>query len=629
MKKIISGIVIILFYLNSYAQESVSGLLYYPGMSKDDVEGKTTLKSLNGLVDTLNLPFFDDFVQDKHSPDPSKWLDNYVYINQTLAVDPPSIGVATFDAIDANGRVYTNYSSPFFADTLTSQPIKLDYSSSKNIVMSFFYQPQGIADNPEEEDSLILQFRAVTDTGIVWNQVWRVAGSKLTDFQYVGISINEAQYLYSGFQFRFVNVVSFPKTQNEPEKLVNCDHWHIDYVYVDTSRVVGDGSFDDVAITKPIRGILNNYSSIPSRHFPEAYDTEKASYLDMTYKNLNLTEINSVERWLRIEYNGNIENEEDKGKENIEPDTIETVEFRVRNISLVNNPPDYAEIDITSYLVPDETFVQSFLRKNDTIKYTQIFDNYYAYDDGSPENGYNVSGDGSNINNSIACRYDIFQKDTLQAIQIYFIPTKHDTTDNLEFILKVWSINEDGKTPGDTLYTDIITTREIGATGKYNQYVLERPLYLPESFFIGFTQLEDKCYNVGLDRSYNHQDKLYFFMNNQWTNSSLPETEGCIMIRPVVGDKSTVGIIPDRVKGFVCNIFPIPANDFVTIDIADQDVFQNYYLSVYDITGKIVYAAETIDNTIINVSDYAKGLYIFKVSDDKGAFITRKVLVSH
>lgn len=26
--------------------------------------------------------------------------------------------------------------------------------------------------------------------------------------------------------------------------------------------------------------------------------------------------------------------------------------------------------------------------QNDTIRFTQVFDNYYAYDDGTPENGY-------------------------------------------------------------------------------------------------------------------------------------------------------------------------------------------------------------------------------------------------
>ena len=117
-------------------------------------------------------------------------------------------------------------------------------------------------------------------------------------------------------------------------------------------------------------------------------------------------------------------------------------------------------------------------------------------------------------------------------------------------------------------------------------------------------------------------------MNNQWSKSALPETQGCIMIRPVVGSKSIVGIIPEITKSIVCTIFPNPASDFVTIDISSREMDQACHLSVYDITGKMVFT-ETIDNTVIDVSGFAKGLYIFKISDDDGAFVMEKVLISH
>jgi len=78
----------------------------------------------------LTLPFMDDFSyaslesSELHYPITSLWLDNDVFINSTLGVNPPSIGVATFDGLDAKGEPYISYNGvnedgP--SDTLTSQ----------------------------------------------------------------------------------------------------------------------------------------------------------------------------------------------------------------------------------------------------------------------------------------------------------------------------------------------------------------------------------------------------------------------------------------------------------------------------------------------------------------------------
>ena len=85
---------------------------------------------------------------------------------------PPSIGVVTLDALDENGLIYTHAETqPFGADTLTSNPIKLDcYNISDSLYFSFYYQPGGasrsyppvewerIGDHPETDDSLVLEF---------------------------------------------------------------------------------------------------------------------------------------------------------------------------------------------------------------------------------------------------------------------------------------------------------------------------------------------------------------------------------------------------------------------------------------------------------------------------------------
>ena len=85
-----------------------------------------TLKQKWGQKDTLNLPFFDDFSTSSLYPDSSKWLNNQVYVNNHFPVYPPTLNVATFDVLNAEGRPYNLTINKDFnsaGDSLISQPI--------------------------------------------------------------------------------------------------------------------------------------------------------------------------------------------------------------------------------------------------------------------------------------------------------------------------------------------------------------------------------------------------------------------------------------------------------------------------------------------------------------------------
>jgi len=116
----------------------------------------------------VQLPFFDDFRDYLGYPDTAFWLNDEAWVNQDFPKRAANLGAATMDAIDARGRIYSNASIfPFLADRLTSRPIRLDsvfspvpaaISPADSVYLSFFYQPQGRGDEPEENDSLVLQF---------------------------------------------------------------------------------------------------------------------------------------------------------------------------------------------------------------------------------------------------------------------------------------------------------------------------------------------------------------------------------------------------------------------------------------------------------------------------------------
>jgi len=101
-------------------------------------------------------------------------------------------------------------SSGFEADHLTSQPINLNYTSSDNIWLSFFYQAGGLGDPPEANDSLTLQFFAPLEQK--WYSIWKVGGSLDQRFKPAIIRIDKDRFLQKGFQFRFVNYASISQT---------------------------------------------------------------------------------------------------------------------------------------------------------------------------------------------------------------------------------------------------------------------------------------------------------------------------------------------------------------------------------------------------------------------------------
>ena len=150
-------------------------------------------------------------------------------------------------------------------------------------LLLFYYQSQGLGDDPQTEDSLILEFNAIQsidtvllldsiisytnisqdamsisghalqiDTVFDWKRIWSVPGNNIVqEFEKMIININEFQYLYSGFQFRFRNKATLSG---------NYDHWHIDYVKLD--QYVGGEvpPINDVAFVYDNPQLLNRYT---------------------------------------------------------------------------------------------------------------------------------------------------------------------------------------------------------------------------------------------------------------------------------------------------------------------------------------------------------------------------------
>lgn len=592
----------LILVLTSNGQEIVTGLKSNPAL-RDAWQQKELFKS-KSPGDTLDLPFFDDFLPDSIYPSSSRWADDYVYINNTYPVMPVSQGVATFDAIDQRGLLYDEAGPfPFEADHLTSLPINLEADASENIYLSFFYQPQGIADPPEIQDSLVLQFLSVADNQ--WHHVWKAEGSGQHDFKAVIIRIDNPDYLYRGFRFRFVNYASISSDFDDQSMAGNADHWNIDYVYLDRNRSASDTIPADVAFTGPVRSVLNTYESMPWQQFRNVFLSEMGSFIQVNYKNNdNITRNVTRNFSIRDIYEDTGVHSFSAGATNI--GAGELVTYNANLVYTFNSGnSDSAMFRIRSVLITDE----SDRKGNDTIDYFQVFSNYFSYDDGSAESGYGVNGQGAS-NAMVAVRFRTFEPDTLRAVRMAFNDS-YLSSNRRYFNIAVW--DDDNGMPGELLYEQEAMVDPGDNINQFIQFRLTDPKLIDGYFHIGWTQLSETFLNVSLDMNTTPEGRRYFYINGNWSESEVP---GSLMIRPVVGG----AIIPTGIDDIVqdplkrINIWPNPVKDILNIDLPPGMISRGFTTDIYDNNGRWLMSARDIST--LNVSKLPRGVYLLIIRSD-------------
>lgn len=195
MRRVILCLCITLLNISAYSQEILTGLHSNTQMNVFQKHlFQLQQKKVQSFIfhSSLALPFTEDFSTSIGYPDTALWIDNYAFINQSFAINAPSFGVATLDAVDQYGKIYEHAGqTAFSADTLTSKPIRLDsifsplpkrLTPSDSVYFSFFYQPGGglgqpwnrLGNAPESTDSLVLEFGYYTGDTVLAYYTYRL-----------------------------------------------------------------------------------------------------------------------------------------------------------------------------------------------------------------------------------------------------------------------------------------------------------------------------------------------------------------------------------------------------------------------------------------------------------------------
>lgn len=630
MTKLSFSIFLLLLFCSAlgFSQEVESPLWSNPQATKRFVKEREFEPKEKRGDDNLQLPFVDDFsVYSLPTNNPDipvefqKWTNNHAYINNDFPIDPPTIGVATLDGLNEDGYPY-NFLNEFAygpADTLTSCPIDLSgYEASDNVYLTFYYQPKGLGNAPNPQDSLMLEFlRPDGSGGGPWYTVWTVPGpedNSSAEFQRVTIHIQDALYLKEDFQFRFRNYATISGA---------VDQWHIDYVILDANVDPEVENIVDVAFVYDEFSLLRDYSSMPWTHFIEDPAEYMANSREVFMNNLE-TQDNNVSYGFQVGYQGDFT---DFPNPNVITNFPASSSLS-QDVEIKDEPSEFvfdssvndtcAYFDVEFYLNESN----DANRNNDTMRFVQDFTNYYAYDDGTAEGAYGVTALGGKV----AMQFETQIPDTLLGLFIHFIPFRLDQS-NETFLLRVWDDNNG--LPGDTLNENFqFQSPEYYENGNnvFAFFEYDHPVPVEGTFYVGWVQQVAESLNIGNDKNTSWNSELLFFSLGVGSNWQQSSASGTIMMRPVFkSGKSEVWNSVEEESEVDISLYPNPASDRLHVDF---EIAGDYSLSIVDLTGKQwVQRPKLSGSEVIDLSALPAGVYIVRLVDlGSNSVFFRKVI---
>lgn len=600
MRKRIASLVTILICLfligTVHAQERLAPLRYNPYLQAAE---SSIIKPAHKTT-ALALPFFEDFTDESPYPNPVRWEDSSVYVNNNLGVNVISRGVASFDALNKFGRPYDtlNKYAQLLADSLTSRTFDLSsYVPGDSIYLSFFYQPQGYGFSPDNIDSFGLFFQRKNGG---WTLMWSTPGSDIQPFKQVMIPVADTSYLFDGFRFRFINKASIN---------TNDDVWNLDYIRMAAGRSYIDTAVNDIAFTINPGFLLNDYTSMPYRQYLANAAAERASTFSDSIRNHYGTQASVNYRYDAVETTTGTPLSSGTGSVTIPAYSGAKVTFPT--YGNVVTPPSS-----TSRIVYRNTWkLQSGSpvepKENDSIVCEQVFDNYLAYDDGTAEKSYFLNLSPS-LPGKTAIEFRLNAPDTIRGAAIYFgqqVPGAGSKFFSFALYSQLAGIAGAASDLKIFEQSDLIPMY-TDAINHFTVYKFDSPIELPAGvFYLGTIQPaysgSDSLY-IGLDQSRVGGNHLYVNLTTVWYPSVV---SGALMIRPLLGRPVTgtsVNDIAGKIKPW--NLYPNPAT--TELQISGVESVTEYQIS--DLQGRVVRQSQG-KFTSIPVEQLAPGMYLLRI----------------
>lgn len=570
----------------------------------------------------LSLPFADDFNQNSYYPDNSRWADKDIFVNNTFPIAPPTIGVATFDGLNSEGQPYDEFNNSFGkADKLTSLPIDLSsFQESDKIYLSFYWQAGGLGELPENaKDYLIVEF---LNNNQEWTQVLRInPADTVNPFKQEFIQV-KSEFISDQFQFRMVAYGNLSGST---------DHWHLDYFLLDRNRNPDfESSVSDVAYSSGNGGYFKNYYQMPFKHFLPEFLKDT---LSVKVKNNFLNTVDIVDNFeVKNLSTGQTITTYNGPSIDIASKEILTYEYPGLDLSSVTPTSDTTELEVRYFFQTSaENTSPAFVRANNELKEKIIFNNAFAYDDGSAERVYRLE---NYLFGKVAVKFQATVVDTLRAIRIHFpdFPNYTSSTDDPYFNIAVYkSLDTIAGENDEVIYKELLLQKRdlnVPTDEIFNgfAYYTINPdlndgkdyLIVDGDFYLGIEYEKFNDVDVGFDLNQAHPKQMWYNVGYGWFSSQYP---GSIMINAIMG-KALGGKYTSIDQYSSINrsipIYPNPAHNQLFIQ---TDYTGSLSYNIFNLSGSKIISGKIQPNQSINVNDLSQGMYILQMTGIDGKFI--------
>ncbi|KYG82964.1 hypothetical protein AWW67_05930 [Roseivirga seohaensis] len=583
---------------------------------------------LNLAQASLTLPFWDDFSQANTSPNPALWKSGEnVRISSSIGKSAPTLNVAIFDGVDATGRPYNATSLLNGAtDSLVSQPIDLStlpVNQADSVYISFFWQATGNGELPDRQDSLVLQFRKPNGS---WQSAWRQIGgidNQSEEFNQVVLKV-DAEFFYDGFQFRFKSFTRLAGAY---------DTWLVDYIYLNDSRYEGDVAHVDRALTRKPSFLIAPYSAMPTEQF-FANPTKYLSETNTEFYNLNdffqpiqfTTTVKDLGTGNQLE----VLNNESVANPPPGPYARRTFTSPTLSVANIDVDADSLWLETTYYIKSGDNFYIENIsstndttfntnldyRVNDTVRVVTKINDFFAYDDNDADFAAGINQNGGKL----AYQFFAEERALLTHIDINF-PFTQQAGEPIE--LFVWTnIEAEGRSE-EILFQDSYSVLRPSSIGAMTTYELDTPVFVQDTFFIGFQQATNEFLAVGLDKNQDSGDKMYYNVDGTWRKNE--NVKGSFLMRPRFDKSVASTFVPGKVAPEVrLEVYPNPSEGEFNIK------GQVEHIRLFDSWGKEAQFSveETETGLKVLFGKNQKGIYLLHVKKE-GKTITKRLILNH
>lgn len=632
MRRIVLLGMLIISYTTSFSQlikyrpilSSVTEKILSQAAASQEIEINSSFRvvgvdSLDSMVstlkiDTLALPFWDDFSYGNGIADTNRWIkDGTVLISNTIGISAPSIGVAVFDGINSLGEPHSNGNTdPQVTDSLVSQAIDLSgLTDNDDVVFSFYLQKQGNSDPIEGDD----QFKVYwLDSAKTWqlreNLVFSDTNARLsnTNFELIDDFILRPEFLHAGFRIKFESV---------GQATGPFDVWCIDQVSVDKNRMRGEPN-RDAAVNSTPDFIFGEYSHIPVNVFKQS--SNKSSLLSATSTTAFAPSEGSA---LKYKYSyTDVRNPLDTimtysmvASNRLDTTLLTSIPLPVDNVMDRFDSVAYTEesLHIKVECAIEANTDPAGITVNDTSSAVYTIDSLLAYDDGSAEIAAGISTVGD-----LAYRFNLPEgvTDTLIGLMIYFPRTSGAPSGEID--LKVW---KGDSVPNETIVSSIGKQIIAGDIDELAYYKLPATA-VSGVFYVGYHQLINGFLGVGLDKNGNDQGQKAWFSigdEDKWLQEQ--SFKGTLMIRPVFG-QTEKGLVLASEINMETSLFIFPHPNSSNIFKVSK-VFESAVL--FSVNGEYIKDFQ-IRGNLLDCSQVKTGVYFARIKVNN-SIITKKIIV--